>query len=163
MPSKYVCYIVLELETWWSTRKVRSQVLFSRYMGSDIMNKWINKWTDYEGSYKENKRGWCTRDIWEKYSWLSDQCMCGKNEYEDFQDSGSNNWKFYTKKPHRSIEFLELEVKGDTTVQCPHFIDRKTEVWKVENPFQLENWTQSESVLHSSGLFTPSSEIHSLH
>lgn len=54
-----------------------------------------------------------------------------------FRILGSNNWKFYTKKPHRSIEFLELEVKGDTTVQCPHFIDKKTEVWKLRT---LSNW-----------------------
>lgn len=87
-----------------------------------------------KGVIKKIKEGDVPESIWEKYSWLGDQCMCGKNEYEHIQDSGSNNWKSCIKKPHRSIEFLELEVKEDTTVQCPHFKDKKTEVWKVKNP-----------------------------
>ena len=79
-------------------------------------------------------------------------CVCekdtAKNKYEHIQDFGSNNRKTYIKKKksHRSTEFLELEVKGDTTVQSPHFIDKEIEVWKFKNPVQWENLTQSESV-----------------
>lgn len=105
------------------------------------MNKWINKWTDYEGVIKKIKEG----DVpeisgrekiflieWSVYVWGEEMIT------EDIQDSGSNNWKFYTKKPHRSIEFLELEVKGDTTVQCPHFLDKKT--LKSGKLRTLSNW-----------------------
>lgn len=108
IPNKYIHCIVLILKIWWSTRKIKSPVLFSRYMGSDIMNKWINKWTNCEGSYKEHKRRWCARECLSKLFLIGwSVCVCkdtAKNEYEHIQDFGSNNRKTYIKKKKTHVE-----------------------------------------------------------